>query len=88
MEKKTTQEKEKYQPSYETTILTEVKCFRRVTLLQRVEREIWENMQSNWALETALQWRVCPDLIEIESGVKLKNDQVSKRCQSLLHFRV
>lgn len=32
MEKKTTQEKEKYQPSYETTILTEVKCFRHIIL--------------------------------------------------------
>uniref|UniRef100_A0A8C3L7V0 Transcription factor CP2 like 1 n=1 Tax=Chrysolophus pictus TaxID=9089 RepID=A0A8C3L7V0_CHRPC len=43
MEKKTTQEKEKYQPSYETTILTEVKCFKHMSYYFNILRNRFQS---------------------------------------------
>lgn len=71
MEKKTTQEKEKYQPSYETTILTEVKCFRHMLYYFSI---LGNRFQSECSLTEPWRflWRLlCQDLTEIESLVKL-----------------
>lgn len=70
MEKKTTQEKEKYQPSYETTILTEVKCFKHMLYHLSI---LGNRFQSKYSLTEPLRFLwglLCQDLTEPESLVK------------------